>query len=93
MNGCNYAGLELFLTVDAAVSCATHGVPRATLADLPAGQADTSGVAAELVPSAVVVSRANTCQLRCWKGENTIRLRKKKRKKSLAKVRKSVATS
>lgn len=50
-------------TVDAAVSCATHGVPRATLADLPARQADTSGVAAELVPSAVIVSRANTCQL------------------------------
>lgn len=78
---CNYAGLERFLTVDAAVSSAAHGVPRATLADLPAGQADPPGVAAELVPAAVIVDRANTCQLRCWKEESAIKKKKKKKER------------
>lgn len=55
------------LTVAAAVSCATHGVPCATLPDLPAGQAYTSGVVAEFIPSTVLVIRAHTCLLRCFK--------------------------
>lgn len=48
------------LTIAAAVSSTTHGVPCATLPALTAGQAGAPGVVAEFIPSAVFIIRANT---------------------------------
>lgn len=48
------------LTIAAAVSCTTHGVPCATLSTLTAGQAGASDVVAEFITSTVFIIRANT---------------------------------
>lgn len=50
----------LLLTIAAAVSCTTHGVPCATLSNLPAGKAGASGVVAEFINSTLFIIRANT---------------------------------
>lgn len=48
------------LTIAAPVSCATHGVPCATLPALTAGQTGAAGVVAEFITVTVFIICANT---------------------------------